>query len=310
MYAALQKKDKKCSPINDSITKRKKLSNKPIQLKINPSKLNLVGEDHDESEKRRSKEFGIWARETSDKGVYRLENELLRNDMGGKEIGDPTHLRMINRLMEYDQHISDLQNDKVPATPEGLNIVIENGENLIGELEIEFINWNYNFQENVVVGEKGLPEPPVAIAIKIAEITKSYMRMKADKGKFNRQGKRLWQLREALLDVVKLESKENFRSLVRRRSMAMHKAANKNSGKIMLWKVGENHISDIKMFKNEIWFESPKYELTDLEEYNKYLKYKLKQPDDVPGKLKNRLKAIGELGKANMEDELKKKAND
>ncbi len=105
-----------------------------VQRKINPHKLNLVGESHNKSEERRGKEKEYTETIFGAEGEYWLENEfkVLNNDGGFERFGDPIHLRVINRLTNIKLGIQELK-DKMkkersknsPATLDRINELLD-----------------------------------------------------------------------------------------------------------------------------------------------------------------------------------------
>ncbi len=279
------------------------MNNRPalIQLKkLQSKKLNVVGENHKESNERREQEKSLAKQEVG--GEYWIENEfrirkrkLLEMYAKGSEsdpraFGDPIYLRIAESLMYVEA---------------AKGAFIENWKNWIKEdqEEGELAQFKFELQKILVdckthlneafrLGTQALnneesKEHDVAQGFymeqirKTIEETRTYFLKMAEIWKAENLSKLIEigfpdQFKEFSnqIDILCISAKQlgggNFDVVRQRRSDAMDKGAEKGKSQVGVWKIGYEHVQDIKEKMEED--EAKDYELIDRKEFNEEYK--------------------------------------
>jgi len=240
---------------------------------LSSDRLNVIGENHDESGTRRADETFI-AREVAN-GEYWLENSFIQYNAEDNPVeGDPWALR----VKQYHVDIRDLilpglnqalKNMVLNELPENLYVFIQEGVvvcgGLLDEAESFLINEEFHNpdgaqSENVKRMKK--------LSYLAAQCKKSLTAFNDDREtELNSRGKMI-DLKRVMDDVYKLakfdlDDNENFESVAIDRSFKMHNFANKYHAEKGIWKIGNHHYRDIKRNAKKI-----NYTLIGQKEFN------------------------------------------
>lgn len=229
-----------------------------VQAKLVKGKLNVVGEDHKESGKRRGTEAKMLSEKIGvDSGHLWLENEFLTGDP--QHVADPFELRVLQSLDFLNTVVSDEARGKVArdcfqgllVTLKALKdnkkeaILTKKRKKFYKALELKVRKWirksisylDYNDRAGLIalkeILAKEFPKIRENIATAIGSTTND----------LNEQDK-----------------------IGAARSQAMHDAANMEAATQKgVWKIGEQHVQDI------LPLEEKQYELTPKDEFNRML---------------------------------------
>lgn len=255
---SIQKKENKIGLPNDLKTDVENLSGfsiSPIyQLTIDRSKLNVAGEEHNESNSRRKDEIAF-CREKMGKenDFYWVENEFKNQD--GKQ-ADPQRL-LLDQALSFLVEYKDKESNQLDIMTIANNLkkqidgyTIAQELRLLGRSVDLFLKYGDEFQGVIDdIGElTKIQYPltdtkmPVALKVAIDEIVIK---------------------RENIpLDIMPALGKSM--EVRKKRSEEMHKAAN-SSNKKGVWKIGQDHVEDIIS-------EELNYNLINLNEFNEEYK--------------------------------------
>jgi hypothetical protein len=227
---------------------------KTSQLKLDPDRLNVVGEKHDESDRRRDVE----KRFISDKAKtdnYWLEDQFKIEKDGKEEYGDPVELRLLY-FVEY----AIFYKKKLL-------------ESIAKEFEVVDILQDYRCAVANILGTQKMAKccsDPLgtdladyisnSFAEKVFRIP-NLKQMKIEEIKQKINDFCAWVEYIGKMASVADEGKLSFSFL---RSVAMHNAANSAYNKKGVWKVGDDHVVDIQKFIKE----KRKYNLVTQKEFN------------------------------------------
>ena len=264
--------------------------NAVVQRALVKGKLNVVGENHDESDPRRVKESTYAKSELGDDAGYWGEADFALGDRTGW--GDPKHLRLADLLSRIYKHFTPL---------EKLTIDFPNSQGELPAIQLRLIRDSLQVALDTYLVRL------------VAEISVNHQLKKAGKdalaGKMDEQFK-TWALKGIAIkkEVVKLiaaidqylidKSGENELkwdlwttcfgaqsfgedsisaaykgkdTVTEERSFEMEEAASQAHDRKGVWKIGQTHVEDIKLITEE---DARKYHLMDRSEFNGLL------PDD------------------------------
>lgn len=247
----------------------------PIQAKLVPNALNVVGEDHVESEALRKSEkkftkdvlqsSDYWAEDEFRLGAYKLSHFFTDS----REVVDPFELRVLQSLNFLKDELRKKKSTYLSAQEwkKQLTIYCSNLEGKTDGVELNENRKNYyknEFKKTVKSWDK-MQDQEV-----INDINSVLSTLIPAVGKSRK-------IAEQRINTGKKVSNE--------RSIAMHEGANQEAGsKKGVWKVGDSHAKDM------LTMDDRKYELTLQDDFQQYLKVYL----SASGKAKE--KAVNVLG--------------
>lgn len=223
------------------------------RAKIEANRLNVAGEDHDESDKRRFDERRFALQEAN--GMYWNENEFGVEISIGETKGEVDADSLSFRWLQIVSFILDI--NSLSSNKEGVQRLVSWINELAGvhesldnlsEADRARVDSRLNFTEiKVTVAEI---QNHKTFIEKITEIRERL------KGKLNKENKKnydiedekadLFQLNLGLADVLKFDPAENSKKITLDRSMLMWGAANQHGNRLGIWKIGDAHVQDIK----------------------------------------------------------------
>ena len=276
---------KESVPMQLKSNKRTQISSGTVkQLKLAQDRLNVVGETHLESDPRRADERRFVA-STIPGGGYWTESEF-RTVSG---YGDPTKLRSLqrfalaklfgNKYLNIAKNINSLLNMR-SSNPETLqrahtiaaqaksNFLLllseQNCSKHLDQCRIEINNNSSILSSKPVIRTRLLSELTslynMAFSIEMTQRNIQISHLYNLLITFNANMQRVQGLIES--EIGRVESED---TIAMRRSLSMHIAANENSTRRGVWKVGDAHRKDIE---ENIWPEGRKYNLMSKAEFN------------------------------------------
>jgi hypothetical protein len=209
----------------------------PLESGLSRSKFNVIGENHgnyrgETGEAARNKEITFCKEQIGDSSEYLVENEFIDKETGSS--ADPWYLRMLQRINDIELFIRNIRNNDYQSLEESLNNMIEDKslnfaveevqrpiEDLrltIGLLKLENPDVLDKIRNPIETIKKICQEQPTNLSDDYS--TKPYV------------------------DQVNMIRKE--------RSKYMHQAAQKSYKEQGVWKIGEDHVRDIRNEFKEI----------------------------------------------------------
>ncbi|MFZ6653820.1 DUF4157 domain-containing protein [Undibacterium sp. TJN19] len=250
-------------------------------------KLNVVGENHDESDPRRVKESTYTKSELGEDAGYWGEGDFATGDRTGW--GDPKHLRLAELLSRLNKNFTPLEKltsrypesegeipaDQLKLIRTALKVVLDT---YMGRLVAE-ISVNIGLKKagkDALTGH--MDQPFVTWAKKALEIKKDIIKLIAgiDQYLIDKSGEDelkldLW----ATCFSAQYFSEESISALYKgntliteERSFAMEDAASQAHDRKGVWKIGQAHVEDIKLITEE---DAREYHLMDRSEFNDLL---------------------------------------
>jgi len=263
-------------------SKKRKISKNIAQFLLgtfDKNKLNVVGENHDESDKRRDKEKEWTKKQYDDKGGhYWLEYEFNFN----KRFGDPQDLRVkflytsirdnLYTLLDFITKVTN----KIYNTDEEKNYYIQEYDKYIetanyyislmsDELTMKNIVFDICLDARILLCCDALKEKLNIIKTAINWET------------INKQNVQKW-IKESLIITNDLDDKLRCKdtdsdTLCKDRSVAMHSTATLacQHNKKGIWKIGDKHVWDIYHYCRENHITNREYQLIDQDAFNKLI---------------------------------------
>ena len=259
---------------------------KTSQLKLDPDRLNVVGENHVDSEPRRENEKKFVSAIISD-GHYWMEHEFKTNKENGMEYGDPIILKILDHLERAKQCGETLET--TISMIEKMEIVLSNvglfiGTNIFDAYacisysaeQVSAVAKHFSKSKDQYLNIENLSDllenfsdlvPPLPrefakdkkSCCDILEVMKESIEVVNNVTECVEIVTK--NMRERIMSVVPDESCDN---IVLVRSVAMHNAANSAYQEKGVWKVGMLHVKDIKRLGIK-----PKYNLVSKDEFNR-----------------------------------------
>ncbi|MBK6265110.1 DUF4157 domain-containing protein [Marivirga sp. S37H4] len=234
----------------------------PIQTKLIPNKLNVVGENHTESDKLRKDEqnFGkdvLGSKNYWTEAQFRMGKEpMISFFTDSREIADPFELRILHSLNFLK---SQIQKDDTYMTA------------------VEWKNQLTIYCSNLKEGSDGneLDKERKKYYTNVLAKTFDSWKKKEDDIVIKEIDQLLPQLAPFVAENrgIKADKLESDKGVSCERSLAMHNAANKEAAsKSGLWKVGDSHAKDMSKLEDR------EYELTTERDFQSYLKLYLTTP--------------------------------
>lgn len=266
------------------------------QSKLEKDKLNVVGEQHLESGKRREQEIKYVKTVMGEQAGYWTESEFTAE--GDTDFGDPKHLRLaflLKRLRDFiipriytslELSIAEKKTNggirQLERLKTGMETALDDYLTLI-QNENKIILKLINQKKYPLAGYIGQSEF-VAWAAKLIDLiqsliagikkTEDYLNLDDSKRDVSSLKKLAGSLNDTLFDIGYFASKSINQDLKGQqdfsgqRSRKMHEAANKTYQKPGVWKIGQVHVDDIK---KEFKASDRQYGLMDRSEFTDIL---------------------------------------
>lgn len=228
-----------------------------IQAKLKKGKLNVVGERHDISDKRRHEEKWMAANVLKTKNYW---TEGMFKTGNPEHYADPFELRVLQAFTMLE---------------EGLNL---GHPKLVGQCLAE-IRDSCDYVKNEIDGfelSKARKKYYKTLGKQVKKWIKAvipYTQKEEESARTNMQailGEHLPEIRQSIAASRELESEalDTSEKIGLQRSIAMHEAANAEAGQEGIWKIGERHVEHIQ----EENLNDRQYELTNMAEYDQEFK--------------------------------------
>lgn len=240
-----------------------------IQRKVKANTLNMVGEHHGESDRRRAKEKNIWSRISGGNGKYMREYQF--RDNNGR-FGDLYDLKVRTFYLYLDIYIRKLENYAQYNILESSRKKVTDGV----KKYLKQILKHFHVIENDMLGVSCdalyLPSK-----LRKGNATRMFTKQYGDAMKEGRRYIATKNTDDYLASVIKaknialsfIPATDNVKDLDFQRSIHMHESANRgfSAGIVGMWKVGNDHIDDIRTL-NKKMYNPPLYEITTIDEFN------------------------------------------
>lgn len=208
---------------------------------ISADRLNVIGENHPESNTRRDEEKAFCS-EMTGSDTYLLEHALLgKNDEGESIEGDPHELRLIHRIHYLNGQIKDVEEKK------HIPLFLEQAQ-----MELNVVKQQKKFQyykPSKVVARFFLTEIETKIGIAIGLFNNPKMRPSEKRNNLNSLIDAIYAISHILYppQTAQTSSLATQMNAIRiARSIQMHDAASIFHTKRGFWKIGDKHVSDIE----------------------------------------------------------------
>lgn len=257
-----------------------------IQRKIEPGKMNVVGEQHEESNSRRLSEkkmlLDTYAIPSS---KYRTEQEYKDTLLGYTEYGDPKRHRVITRILRSQQELNAAQGilKEGIADKKQYEILEMHLKMVLASLHQVELEVNVEDASEQIPGSwKGLPEAAkncqelggmleysmLGLKTTLSSDDSAHFEDRVEKefalkGYIDRMDQMLSLTRKTLLDTTETKEKDIAGlSTLRSRHMLLAAATSEEE---VVWKVGDEHVQDMKQMKDK---STGHVALTDRVEFN------------------------------------------